>query len=100
ICNLSVDFRVATSAIPLVLLANGLPSFAGIGTHETSMQLLLAPGREQAPVLLAMSLFWTTGLVICRMVIALANLWIGKIDGGPSMTFAAANDATAPRPIE
>jgi hypothetical protein len=72
ICRISVDHKVVLSTIPLVLLAEGLPNFAGLGTRETSLQLLLAP-REPA-VLLAMSLIWSTGMLLIRFVIGLAHL--------------------------
>jgi hypothetical protein len=72
ICRISVDHQVVLSTIPLVLLAEGLPNFAGLGTRETSLQLLLAP-REPA-VLLAMSLIWSTGMLLIRFVIGLAHL--------------------------
>jgi hypothetical protein len=72
ICRISVDNEVVLSTIPLVLLAEGLPNFAGLGTRETSLQLLLAP-REPA-VLLAMSLIWSTGMLLIRFVIGLVHL--------------------------
>jgi hypothetical protein len=74
ICRLPVDRTVVVSTIPLVLLADGLPSFAGLGTRETSLQLVLAPGEPNA-MLFAMSLFWSTGMIIGRIIIALAHLW-------------------------
>jgi hypothetical protein len=100
ICDVPVDRRVTASTMPLVLLADGLPSFAGLGTRETSMQLLLDPGRERAPMLLAMSLFWSTGLLTGRLAIALAILWIRPIEFEPTdvkndedvMRVSASND--------
>jgi hypothetical protein len=83
ICDVPVDRRVTASTMPLVLLADGLPSFAGVGTRETSLQLLLDPGRERAPMLLAMSLFWSTGLVTVRLAIALAILWAYPVEFDP-----------------
>jgi hypothetical protein len=84
ICKVPMDNRVTASAMPLVLLADGLPNVAGFGTRETSMQLLLDPGREHAPVLFAMSLFWSTGLLVGRLGIALTNLWLRQFVGGPA----------------
>jgi hypothetical protein len=89
ICKVPMDNRVAASAMPLVLLADGLPNVAGFGTRETSMQLLLDPGREHAPVLLAMSLFWSTGLLVGRLGIALTNLWLRQFMGDPAGDSAA-----------
>jgi hypothetical protein len=65
------------STIPLVLLADGLPNFAGLGTRETSLLLLLAP--REPPVLLAMSLIWSTGMILVRFVIGLAHLWCHEL---------------------
>jgi len=72
ICRIPVDHDVVLSTIPLVLLADGLPNFAGLGTRETSLQLLLAP--DEPGVLLAMSLIWTTGMIIIRFLIGLSHL--------------------------
>jgi hypothetical protein len=77
ICRIPVDHEVVLSTIPLVLLAEGLPNFAGLGTRETSLQLLLAP-REPA-VLLAMSLIWSTGMLLIRFVIGLVHLTIQQL---------------------
>ncbi|HEX4412804.1 MAG TPA: hypothetical protein VH107_04190 [Lacipirellulaceae bacterium] len=100
ICEVPMDPRVAVSAMPLVLLADGLPSFAGLGTRETSMQLLLDPGRERAPVLLAMSFFWSTGLLTGRMAIALVTLWLGRIDGNGSAAVTDGKEAVPPTRAE
>src|SRR6185312_9266539 len=94
ICQVPMDHHVAVSALPLVLLADGLPNVAGFGTRETSLQLLLDPGREHAPVLLAMSLFWSTGLLAGRLGIALANLWLRQFRGDPAGDSVTSGDAT------
>ncbi len=77
ICRISVDHEVVLSTIPLVLLADGLPNFAGLGTRETSLLLLLAP--PEPAVLLAMSLIWSTGMIIVRFIIGLAHLWCHEL---------------------
>lgn len=87
ICGLHVDHQVVLGSIPLVLLADGLPNFAGLGTRETALQLLLQP--DHPAVLLAMSLFWSVGLIVGRLAIALAHLWGQQL-------FAQSNDITAP----
>jgi hypothetical protein len=74
ICRLPVDSKVVLSTIPLVLLAEGLPNFAGLGTREASLVLLLEPPNEG--VLVAMSLFWSAGMLVIRLVIGLMHLWI------------------------
>ncbi|MCI0492731.1 MAG: hypothetical protein L0Z07_07325, partial [Planctomycetes bacterium] len=73
ICQMPIDYKVVLSTVPLVLLADGLPNFSGLGTRETTLQLLLAP--DKPAVLLAMSLFWSTGMMVGRFIIGLANLW-------------------------
>ena len=77
ICRISVDHEVVLSTIPLVLLADGLPNFAGLGTRETSLLLLLAPPEPAA--LLAMSLIWSTGMILIRFIIGLAHLWCHEL---------------------
>jgi hypothetical protein len=77
VCRISVDHEVVLSTIPLVLLADGLPNFAGLGTRETSLLLLLAP--QDPAALLAMSLIWSTGMILIRFVIGLAHLWAHEL---------------------
>lgn len=73
ICQIPVRPLVVASTIPLMLLADGLPSIAGLGTRETALLLLLRPRHPE--MLLAMSLFWSIGLLIGRLLIGLAYLW-------------------------
>jgi hypothetical protein len=80
ICRVPVDHHVVASSIPLVLLADGLPNFAGFGTRDVSLQLLLRP--EDPAVLFAMSLIWSTGMLVIRTVIGLAHLWLGPARTG------------------
>jgi hypothetical protein len=73
ICQIHVDLQIVLSTIPLVLLAEGLPNFAGLGTREASLLMLLNPPEKG--VLLAMSLFWSAGMIVFRLLIGLAHLW-------------------------
>lgn len=73
ICRIPVRPSVIVSTIPLMLLADGLPSVAGLGTRETTLLLLLRPKHPE--MLLAMSLFWSVGLLLGRLLIGLAYLW-------------------------
>lgn len=73
ICGISLDFRVVLGTIPLVMLADGLPSVSGLGTRETALQLLLP--IENPAMLAALSLVWTTVLVLGRAAIGLAAIW-------------------------
>jgi hypothetical protein len=73
ICAIPVTGEVVLSTIPLVLLAEGLPNFSGLGTRETALLLLIqAPDKA---TLVAMSLFWSTGMLVFRFLIGLALLW-------------------------
>jgi hypothetical protein len=73
ICKIQVDRQVVLSTIPLVLLAEGLPNFAGLGTREASLLMLLNPPEKG--VLLAMSLIWSAGMIVIRLLIGLGHLW-------------------------
>jgi hypothetical protein len=73
ICEIPIDGEVVLSTVPLVLLAEGLPNFAGLGTREASLLMLLNPPDKA--VLLAMSLFWSAGMILFRLLIGLAHLW-------------------------
>jgi hypothetical protein len=77
ICGIPVDRKVVLSTVPLVLLVDGLPNFAGLGTRDTSLQLVLSPGESNAS-LLAMSLFWSTGMNLGRLMIAMFHLWVHR----------------------
>jgi hypothetical protein len=92
ICRIPVDGQVVLSTVPLVLLADGLPSVSGLGTRETTLQLLLKPTRPE--VLMAMSLFWTAGLVAGRCVIGLAHLWGHQLLAGTAVV-PPASDPTS-----
>jgi hypothetical protein len=81
ICRLPVDHRVVLSSIPLVLLADGLPNLGGLGTRETALQLLIKTARPDT--LLAMSLFWSTGIIVGRSAIGLVHLWIDRFSRRP-----------------
>jgi len=72
IVRIPVGFRVVFGTVPLVLLADGLPNIAGLGTRDAALQLLLHPPRRE--VLLAVSLVWTTGLMVGRAAIGLVHL--------------------------
>jgi hypothetical protein len=73
ICQVHENFAAVLSAIPLVLVADSLPSISGLGTRETALYLLL--GSEHREVLVAMGLFWSFGLILGRLAIGLAHLW-------------------------
>lgn len=74
ICRIAVDWKVAVSAIPVVLLADGLPSVTGLGTREAALLLLLDPPQPER--LLAMSLVWSSGMIFGRFAIGLLALWV------------------------
>jgi hypothetical protein len=67
--------QVIFGAVPVVLLADGLPiSISGLGTRETALlSLIHAP---QPAALLAFSLIWSAVLMTGRLLIGLANWWL------------------------
>jgi hypothetical protein len=77
ICRLAMDWRVVLSTVPLVLLADGLPSFASLGSREAMLHLTLAPGERNA-TLVSMSLMWSTGMIVGRLAIATVHMWIHR----------------------
>jgi hypothetical protein len=73
ICALPASFHVVCGAIPLVLLADGLPiSVSGLGTRETALLYLLSPAEPGT--LLALSLVWSSGLMFGRLAIGVIYL--------------------------
>ncbi|MFO7908207.1 MAG: hypothetical protein ACQESR_14660 [Planctomycetota bacterium] len=74
LCGIPVNAFVVISTLPLVLLADALPSVSGIGTRETALILLLNP--ENQAVLLAVSLIWSSSMVIGRLLIGIIWLWL------------------------
>jgi hypothetical protein len=77
ICRIHVDWQVVLSTVPLVLLADGVPTFAGLGSREAMLHFVLAPG-ESNPTLVAMSLLWTIGMIVGRLMIATVHLWLHR----------------------
>jgi hypothetical protein len=78
ICGIYLSHIVVLSTIPLVPVANALPSAAGLGTREVALQKLLEPwlaSEHDRAILLAMSLVWSTSMLLGRVVIGLAILW-------------------------
>jgi hypothetical protein len=71
--GIPLDFLSTLGTIPLVLLADALPSASGLGTRDAALQLLISTDRPS--VLLAVSLTWSLGLLLGRLSIGLVNLW-------------------------
>jgi hypothetical protein len=76
ICGIPVDSLVVASTIPVVLLADALPSVCGVGTRDTALILLLNP--ENRAAVFALSLIWSTGMIVGRLVIGLLHYWIPR----------------------
>jgi hypothetical protein len=74
ICKVAVSSEVVLSTVPLVLLAEGLPNFSGLGTRETALLLLI--DTPEKGVLVAMSLFWSAGMLVIRLIIGLVHYWV------------------------
>lgn len=103
ISGIDLETMVVVSSIPLVLLADGLPSISGLGTRETAFMLLIQPDRPE--VLLAVCLFWSMGLVVVRVVLGLGHLWIPRLlavgdhsEGIPLLPPANLDDAAEREP--
>jgi hypothetical protein len=96
ICRLPVDTNVVLTAVPIVLLADGLPSFAGLGTREAALLFLLRPPtKDDEAQLVTMSLFWSTGMIVVRFIIASAHLWIHAAHDGIGIRFGKDPDDEA-----
>jgi hypothetical protein len=54
------------------------------GAVALSILLLLSPD-ERNPTLVAMSLFWTIGMIVGRLIIATAHLWLQRTRYGVSL---------------
>jgi hypothetical protein len=77
LCDIRLDLSQTLGTIPLVLIpAAALPSASGLGSREVALQWLLEPERQdQDSAVLAMSLLWSSGLLIGRSMIGLVTLW-------------------------
>jgi len=73
VTQIPVNAIVVLSTIPLVLLADGLPSVSGLGVRETALVTLLSP--ENPARLTALSLLWSNGMVVARLAIGLLHYW-------------------------
>jgi hypothetical protein len=69
-----VGWQAVFGAVPVALLADGLPiSVSGLGTRETALLSLI--GAPQPGVLLAFSLIWSAVLMTGRLLIGLVHWW-------------------------
>jgi hypothetical protein len=76
ICQIPVGQWQVLSSVPIVLMADALPSVSGLGTRDTALQLLIQTPRRE--VLAAMSLIWSSGLIVGRLGIGLFHLWLAR----------------------
>lgn len=74
ICGIPTDFATTLAGVPLVLLADALPSVSGLGTRDAALRSVF--GAEHKEILLAMGLVWWSGLVSVRLAIGLIHLWL------------------------
>jgi hypothetical protein len=79
ICGLAIDPRDVLRTVPIVLIAVTLPSVSGLGTREFALCELLGPDHRDE--ILAMSLFWSTGMMCGRLLIGLVCLWLRRQAG-------------------
>jgi hypothetical protein len=73
-CGVARDFDVLCGMIPLVLLADALPSVSGFGTRHAAFEALLDPGPAERALIC--STFWSAGLLLGRAGIGLADWWL------------------------
>lgn len=77
ICRFPVDARTVLSVIPLVLIAEGLPSTGGLGQREVALVYLLQPQTaEQRAVLLSFGLIWSVVVILGRLMVGLVGHWL------------------------
>ncbi len=76
LCGIALDAGEVCGVIPLVMLADALPSVSGLGTRETALLSLLELDSIEQAVVMNLSLFWTAGLMTGRLALGLANWWL------------------------
>lgn len=62
--------------VPMVMLADSLPSVSGLGTREMTLLALLDLTISEQAVVSSMSLIWTTGLMLGRAGIGLTHTMV------------------------
>ncbi len=79
LCGFPADIRTVLSVIPLVLVAEGLPSTGGLGQREVALVYLLQPETsEQRATLLSFGLIWSVGIILGRLGIGLVGRWLHR----------------------
>ena len=78
-CEIEANIWALLSALPMVALANTLPSIAGLGTREAALVALIP--TSQTEVLIAFSLLWSTCTIVCRSMIGFCHLWFERLSG-------------------
>jgi hypothetical protein len=78
-CGIAHPVEVLCSAVPLVLLADALPSVSGFGTRHYAFESLLRLDSAEQAIVFHFSTFWSAGLMLGRAGIGLANLWLAPL---------------------
>lgn len=77
LCGVVWDLKALLTAVPLIQLTEGLPiGMSGLGTRETTLVHVLE--GDQAEVILAVGLIWSSGLIVGRTAIGLGHLWLSR----------------------
>lgn len=76
IAGIRLGFTGVFSTIPIVIVASVLPNVSGLGTRETALYLLVPTSRPE--VLMAISLIWSTGLLIGRLLIGVVHWSVAR----------------------
>jgi hypothetical protein len=75
IAEIHVDQATLFGTIPLVLVADQIPSISGLGAREKALLLLLQP--EDPAILAAVGLIWSCGLIFGRLALGLVHVGLG-----------------------
>jgi hypothetical protein len=76
VCGIGEDGRVLGGAVPMALLFELVPSISGLGTRDTALLTVLQPSEGQEALVMSFTLFWSTGLLIGRLLIGLVSWWL------------------------
>ncbi len=67
--------HIATGVVPLSLVAEAMPSVSGLGSRDAALLAILHPGAEEQARVLGFTLIWSTGLMVCRLLIGVVACW-------------------------
>jgi hypothetical protein len=68
--------RDVCGTVPLMLLAEAVPSISGFGTRDAAVLGVLHPAEEQRGLVLGFTLLWSSVLAVSRMTLGLGSWWL------------------------